>query len=483
MIEKSLKEKSIKGVFWNLIEKFGIQFIKLTLGIILARLLTPKDYGLIGMVTVFFVVAQVFIDSGFGYAYIQKKNANEVDASTIFFFNFLVSIAIYILLWFFAPIIARFYSENQLIVLIRTMSVVIIINSFSVIQISKLTKDVNFRNKTIILLISAIVAGSAGIVTALLNYGVWSLVVQGIVRASLTSLGLWIAYKWKPLWIFSLQSLRSMFSFSYWVLLTSIIRTVFDNIYTLTIGKFFPMAELGFYTKAKSFQSIVSQQPSQAIGAVAFPVFSQLQDDKNDLKKAMRKFSRHTLFFVAPISAILIVIAKPMFLVLLTEKWLPMVPYFQFLCIAGLLYPIHLMNVLILTAQGKTNLNFLISMIKNSLRIINLAIMYRFGVVYIIYGEIIVSLIALIINSYFTKKFINYGVFEQLKDLLSIILASGFLTCIGLLIQRIFASSHLQIIIGVLLIGGLYLFIMFFFERLLLFENVEILRNKIIKSK
>ncbi len=479
----SLKQKSIDGIIWNIIEKSGIQLAKLVLGVILARLLTPADYGLIGMITVFFVVANVFIDSGFGLAYIQKKDANEVDASTIFFFNLVVSIILYLLLWFSAPFIADFYNEAQLINLVRVMSIILIINSFSVIQIAKLTKEVNFKNKTIILLISAVLAGGAGITAALLNLGVWSLVIQGIVNASISAFGLWITYKWRPLFVFNFDSIKSLFSFSSWVLLTSVIRTIFDNIYILVIGKFFPAAELGFYTKARQFQRMVSQQTSAAIGTVAFPVFSQLQDDKAKLKNAMRRFSQHSLFFIAPFSAILIVIAKPLFLILLTEKWLPMVPYFQLLLIAGVLYPLHMVNVQALVAQGKTNLNFRISMIKNSFRIINIVVMYRFGVIYIIYGEIILSFMALVINAYYTKRLINYGILEQLKDLLSIILTSGTLTVIGLILINELANPYLKIIAGTFFIGSIYLCIIYYFNKKIVNDTIGILKSKSIRNK
>lgn len=478
----SLKYRSVEGIIWNLVEKFGIQFTSLILGVILARLLTPKDYGLIGIVIVFLIVAQVFIDSGFGHAYIQKKNADEVDASTIFYFNLFISLLLCTILCLTAPLIADFYEQSQLIKLVRVMSVVVIINAFSIIQIAKLTKEIDFKKKTIILLVSAIVAGCSGIIAALLNYGVWSLVIQGVVNASIKTIGLWFAYKWKPLLAFSLESLKSMFSFSSWALLTGIISRIFDNIYILVIGKFFPVAELGFYTKAKQLSQKVSQQTSAAVSAVAFPVFSQLQDDKEKVKNAMRKFSQHTMFFIAPVSAILIVIADPLFLVLLTEKWVPMVPYFQLLCVAGILYPIHLMNVQTLVAQGKTNLNFRITMIKSSFRIINIAVMYRFGVIFIIYGEILLSFVALAINGYYTKRLINYGIVEQLKDLSRIIITSGILSVVGLMIINKLTNAYLSILIGSLFVISIYLIIMYYFDKKIMIDNLEIAKIHISKG-
>jgi len=477
----SLKEKAVKGVTWTLIERFGIYGMKFILGIILARLLMPKDFGLIGIITVFFIVSHVFIESGFGHAYIQKKEADEVDASTIFYFNLFVSFFLYIVLWLTAPLISNFYEQPQLIKLVRVMSVVLLVKAFSIIQIAKLTKKIDFKKKTIVLLVSAVVAGVSGIIAALLNCGVWSLVIQGVMNESIKTIGLWFSYKWKPLMTFSLQSMKSMFSFSSWALLTGIVSQIFDNIYILVIGKFFPISELGFYTKAKQFQQKASLYPSGAVSAVAFPVFSQLQDDKNKVKNAMRKFSQNTMFFIAPISAILIAIAHPLFLVLLTEKWIPMVPYFQLLCVAGILYPIHLMNVQTLVAQGKTNLNFRITMIKSSLRIINIAVMYRFGVIFIILGEILLSFVALAINGYYTKRLINYGIIEQLKDLSSIILTCGILSVIGLILTNGLTNPYLSIFIGAVLVGSVYLSIMYYFNKKIITDNLELTKVLILK--
>lgn len=479
----NLKQKSVDGVIWTLAEKFGIQFIKMILGIILARLLTPDDYGLIGMITVFFVISNVFIDSGFGLAYIQKKDASDDDASTIFYFNLAISTFFYAILWFSAPLIAEFYNQEQLVELTRIMSLILIINSFAIIQVSKLTKDVDFRKKTIIMLVSALLSGGAGITAALNGYGVWSLVIQGITSAFIKTTGLWIFYKWRPRFLFNIDSLKSMYSFSLWALSTNIVRVLFDNIYILVIGKFFPAAQLGFYTKAKQFQTMVSKQSSIAVGAVAFPVFSKLQTDSIKLKNAMAKFSQHALFFIAPISAILIVIAKPLFLVLLTEKWLPMVPYFQLLIVAGFLYPLHMVNVQVLSAQGKVNLTFRIEVIKNLFRVVNIVIMYRYGVIYIIIGEIILSFIALVINTYYTKKFVNYGIFEQIKDIAIIVLNAIIIALIGYFLFDLLSNPYLKIVLNGVILGGLYLILMNFTNKNLTNSVMNILRAKIPKQK
>lgn len=480
---ENLKQRSIDGVFWNLLEKMGIHLIKLILGVILARLLTPEDYGLIGMITVFFVFANIFVDSGFGLAYIQKKDASEIDASTIFFFNLFISIFFYCLLWIIAPYIANFYVKPQLIELTRVMGIVIIINSFGIMQRAKLTKEVDFKKKTIIMLMSAVISGGIGITAALLNFGVWSIVIQVLTNAFILTLGLWVFYKWKPLIVFNFDSLRSMFSFSSWSLLNNAIRSLFDNFYILVIGKYFPAAELGFYTKANQFQGMITKQFSKAVSSVAFPVFSHLQDEKILLKNAMRKFSQHTFFFIVPISSILIVIAKPLFLILLTEKWLPMVPYFKLLLIAGVLYPLHAVNVQVLSAQGKVKINFKLDMIKNVLKVSNVIIMFRLGVIYIIYGEIVLSFLALIINTYYTKKFINYGMIEQLKDLSGIFIISILTITLGLLLTNGINNDFVEIAVVPIIMGSLYMIGMYYFNKSMLFDNTNILKKKFFSDK
>jgi len=473
----NLKQKSIDAIIWNLIARYGTQFFSLIISIILARLLTPADYGLIGVVSVFFALALVFMKSGFGASFIQKKDADETDASTIFFFNIFISIFFYFIFWFTAPFIASFYKQDQLIILIRVTSVILIINSFGLMQITKLTKEVNFKKKTFISLVSTLIAGIVGIVSALNNFGVWSLVFQQITRSLVNVLGLWLFYNWKPSMVFSLTSLKTMFSFGSWILMSALLRTIFDNIYILTIGKFFPMAELGFYTKAKGYQKLVSTQPTMSISIVSFPVFSKLQDDKQALKNSLKKFITHTLFFIAPISALLIVISNSLILLVLTEKWLPMAPYFQLLLVAGFLFPLIKMNYSILNAQGKTKLNFNLNILKNLLRLINIIVMYRFGVIYIIYGEVLLSIITLFINGYYSKIFINYGMFEQLKDIYKTLLISLITVLLGFLLIELFSNAYIKILIGFTFTMGNYFLLQYIINKEIIKSNIEIIRG------
>jgi O-antigen/teichoic acid export membrane protein len=470
----SLKDKAVKGVSWSLVERIGMQGIKFILGIILARLLTPEDFGLVGMVAVFFAIAQVFIDSGFGHAYIQKEEVSDNDANTVFYTNFSISLLLYGLLWLFAPAIAKFYDQPQLTELTRVMGVVIIINSFSIIQIAQLTRDVNFKRKTKILLIAVIISGVLGVSAAYYGLGVWSLVIQQLTNRFFMVVGFWITSKWKPSLNFSFASFRQMFSFGGWLLLSGIITKIFENIYILTIGKFFPAAQVGFYTKSKDIRRLTSKEIGQAIGFVAFPVLSKLQDNKEDLQRGMRKFLTHSMVFMMPILITVIVVSEPFVIILLKEKWAPMIPYLQLLCFAGLLYPIHSVNIQALKAQGKSNLTFRLNLIKNSLRIINIIISYRWGVLYIIIGEVIISILSIYINTYYTNKLINYGPLKQLRDIWKIVLGGLLAGALGLFINLQLENLWVMLFVGGFVSFGVYAAFQYLFNRKFFMEVIDL---------
>ena len=370
----NLKKKSVSGVFWALSEQFGQYGVKFILGVILARLLTPADFGLIGMITVFFAVAEVFINSGFGMAYVQKKQINEADADTVFYTNLVISIVLFVVLFLSAPVIARFYEQPPLVDLMRVMSFVVVINAFNIIQRAQIVRSVNFKKLTKVTVISSTFSGIIGILAAYTGFGVWALVIQSLCNRSFVAIGFWISTPYRPGRKFSKKAFKEMFSFGSWILISNVVSKVFNNIYILFIGKFFPLAQLGFYSKAKQFQKMASINIGNAIGSVAFPVYSRIQGDKDKLREGMRMFLVNSVFFMLPIMVGLIVLADSFVILLLTEKWAPMIPYLQLLCIGGALYPFHIVNVQALTAQGKIKLSFNLDVIKNSLRLLNIII-------------------------------------------------------------------------------------------------------------
>ncbi|MEX2428345.1 MAG: lipopolysaccharide biosynthesis protein [Bacteroidales bacterium] len=472
----SVQIRAVKGVVWNIVDKIGAQFIQLVFGIILARLLMPEDFGLIGIVTVVYLISRTFVESGLSTAYIQKKEVNDADANTVFYTNLLISIVFYGIIFFASPLIAKFYEKPILVNLTRVMALVLLINAFNIIQIAQLTRNIDFKRNTIIHLSAIFSSGIIGITTAYYGMGVWALVIQNISNRAITSIGLWMTSKWKPAFQFSIESFKEMFSFGSWILFSSIIRVVFDNIYILVIGKVFSIGQLGFYTKAKNYQKISSQELTRAVSLVAFPIFSSIQDNKEKLRNTMKNFLQQTYLILTIMLVLIIVVAKPFVIVLLTEKWAPMIPYLQLLCISGLLFPLHQVNVQVLLAQGKSKLNFNLSLIKNLLRILNIIIMYRFGIIHIIFGEIILSFIALYINTWFTKKYINYGLYQQVKDISMIII-------IGVLAGLLSCSLHLltsNLLVLLFTISALaissYTALMYFLNRNLLLKSINSLK-------
>jgi O-antigen/teichoic acid export membrane protein len=473
-LTSELKQKSVVGVFWSLFERFGNQGIKFLLGIILARLLTPKDFGLIGMITVFFAIAQTFVQSGFGQAYVQKKNVTDIDSNTIFYTNLLISLVLYAVLWISAPAIARFYEQIKLIEITRVMGLVVIINAFNVIQIAQIKRDINFKRKTKVNLFSTLTGGVLGIIAAIKGLGVWSLVIQQMASRFITTIGFWITSNWQPSLKFSRSAFKSMFSYGSWLLASSIIGKIFQNIYILAIGKFFPAAEVGLYTKSRQFQKLATKEFIMAISSVAFPVFSQLQDNKEKLKNGMQKFLQHTLGIILPVVTVLILVAKPLIILLLTEKWASMIPYFRLLLIVGFFLPFKVMNFQVLKAQGRSDLSFKLSLVFNGLRLLNIAINYQAGVIYIILGEVIISFLSIFIASFFTRSMVGYGIFQQLFEAKEIIIGAiisgiiGFLTITGL------ENLWLILFIGSIVTITIYLLIQFIFNKSFFMEVVSL---------
>jgi len=417
-MSRSLKSKTIHGVFWSLLERGGQQGIQLVISIILARLLLPGQFGLIAMLTIFMAIAQTFINSGFGQALIQKKDATHIDECSIFYFNILMSFLAAGLLCLAAPWIADFYNQPMLTPLTRALSLNLIINAFGLVQITLLVKRVDFKTQLKVSMIATALSGTIGVTMAFNGFGVWSLVAQSLSSNLFRTALLWLFHRWRPAWAFSYASLRIMFAFGSKLLCASLIHTIFDNMYLIVIGKVFSAGDLGFYSRAKRLQQLPVMNLSGPVGRVTFPIFSSVQDEKPRLKRGVRKALTTLAMINFPVMIGLAVVAKPLILLLLTEKWLPCVPYLQLLCVVGLLYPLHFINVNVLLAQGRSDLNLRINIIKNTMRIVALGITLRWGIDAIIYGQIAVSLLAYVVNSHYTAKLIDYPIQEQFGDIL-----------------------------------------------------------------
>jgi O-antigen/teichoic acid export membrane protein len=420
----SLKSRTMRALAWSFIEAAGQQGVRFVIGIVLARLLFPEQFGLIGMLTIFMAVAQAFISSGFGSALIQKQDATPTDICSIFYFNIAVGLLAAGLLSAAAPWIAEFYGQPILVPLARWLSLTIVINSFGFVQNVILTKQIDFKRLTKVSLFGSILSGLIGVAMAAAGFGVWSLVVQQISASIFQTAALWLLNDWRPVLAFSFRSLRSMFGFGSRILASGLLNQIFENIYLVVIGKLFSAGDLGYFTRASSLQALPSQTLAGVVGRVTFPVFSTIQDDPARLKKGMKKALALLVLVNFPMMIGLAVVARPLVLVMLTEKWAGCVIYLQLLCMAGLLYPLHLINLNVLQAMGRSDLFFRLEVIKKALVVANIAITWRWGISAMICGMAATSIIGYYINSYYTGTMIDYPIGEQVRDLSSYLAAS-----------------------------------------------------------
>ena len=468
MEDKSLKQIAVHGIFWSSIEQFATQGIGFVIGIILARILTPSDYGLIGMLAIFMAIAQSFIDSGFSSALVQKADRTETDFSTVFYFNLGVGFFFYILLFIASPWIADFYSVPLLEPITKVFALNFVISALSLVHRTKLLIKVDFKTQSKISIISIIISGSMGIILAYKGFGVWALVIQSLVGAAGQVALFWFFTKWKPSFVFSKDSFHSLFGYGSKIMASGLLNTIYNNVYTMVIGKIFSASDLGYYSRAQQLESLPAQNITAMLQRVTFPIFCSIQDDDARLITAYRKLIRLASFIMFPLMFLLVSIAKPLVILLVTEKWLPSVDLFQILCFAGMWFPIHAINLNILQAKGRSDLFLRLEVWKKALGISVLIITIPLGLKIMVVGQAFSSFACLFLNTYYTGKYFNYGIIKQLKDIFIFLFVAISLCGITLFAVQSFYSNWIQLIVGTLLYTGTYLAIskLFKFEEL-----------------
>src|ERR1035437_1971111 len=456
----TLKEKTIIGLIWSFIDSIAGQGITFITGIILARMLSPKEFGLIGMLTIFSAISQSFIDSGFRQALIRKQNCTQADYSTVFYFNIVVGAFLYILLFVCAKSISHFFHEPVLKELIRVLGLGLIISSFTIIQSTILTKRIDFKLQTKISVIASLISGIISIYMAYTRWGIWSLVALSLVKYTINSLLLWLWNKWRPIWYFSQNSFKELFSFGSKLLMSGLIDTIYSNVYYLVIGKYFAATELGYYTRADQFQSLPSSNLHGVIGRVSYPVLITLQNDIPRLREAYKKIIKSTMLITFVLMLGMAAIARPMVLTLVGEKWEPCVIYLQMLCFVGMFYPLHALNLNILQVKGRSDLFLRLEIIKKALAFPIIIIGVILGIKAMIFGMMSLTLIAYYLNSYWSGRLIGYSFLEQIKDItpsfLLAIIMSSVVFAEGLLIPLPpLPLLTIQLITGVFLTLGI----------------------------
>ena len=456
MADESLKSKTVHGLGWSAIDnisRIGVSFI---VSIVLARLLSPDEYGLIGILTIFISVFNAIVDSGFTNALIRKNNASDTDYSTVFYVNMVVSVFMAAALFLCARPIASFFGREELVALTQAMSCIVIINALSIVQKARTTKAIDFKIQTKITLISAIISGVIGIVMAYMGYGVWALVGQQISCQLLTTALFWIYNKWLPSLVFSWESFREMWSFGWKLLVSGLIDTLWKEIYQVVIGKCYAPETLDLYTRAKQFSDLCSTNLTSIIQRVSYPVLSSIQDDKVRLREAYKKVIKTTMLPTFVLMFGMAAVAKPMIMVLIGEKWLGCVGFLQIICIYGALYPLHAINLNMLQVQGRSDLFLKLEIIK---KIINIGplLLGIFVDIYLMVGSsIITSCISYYLNAYYSGPFLNYSIKEQVKDILpSLGVAVGMaipVWAMTLVPINAFILLPLQIVVGAVIV-------------------------------
>ena len=472
-MSESLKNRAVHGAKWSFIDNISNSGVTFLVGLILARLLTPAEYGIMAMIAIFIAVSNSIVDSGFSNALIRKVRIDRVDYNTVFVFNLIVSIVLYILLYTSAPAISLFFKEPVLTNVLRVIGLILIVNALGIIPRTILVRGIDFKTQTKVSIISSVSSGLVGVGMAIMGFGVWSLVWQQLSRQILNSLFLWIFCKWIPQWEFSIKSFKEMFGFGYKLLLSGLLDTLYKNIYYVIIGRCYSPAQLGHYSRAEQFNMIFSSNLTSIVQRVSYPVLSSIQEEPERLREAYRQIIKTTMLVTLACMLGLAAVAKPLIIILIGEKWLPAVSFLQIICFSGMLYPLHAINLNILQVKGRSDLFLKLEIIKKTIAVFPILIGIFYGIEYMLWGSVLTSFIAYFLNSYYSADLIRYSTIEQIRDVLPVFTVSFTIAAVMWLFSLLDISVYIQlptqIIVGLTLAFAVY-------ERLRLPEYLEVKR-------
>lgn len=461
----SLKQKAASGFVWMALQKYSTMFVIFVSDIVLARLLMPYDFGCIEMLAVFILLAETTVNGGFGAALIQKKRPTQEDYSTIFFWNLGMSAFIYAVLYLCAPVIARFYGIDILTPILRVQGLILFVYAFNLIQVSMLKKQLRFKAIAIVSVVTSVISLAVTIIMAYKGCGVWSLVARNLVMAGLTSLIFWFYIKWRPSWVFSWQSFKQLFSFGFFIYLSNLVTSFSTKLQSLLIGRFFDPTVMGFYSKASGTEGQASTSISQILDHITYPLYAEVQDDLKALQNMVKRMTMTLAYFTFPMMFVLILVAKPLFVLLYSEKWLPSVPYFQVLCLAGLGSCLQSVNFQTISAIGKSKITFKWTMIK---RFVGMGFVVGglalWGMKGILLGAVLNAWFAYFVNMGLVSKHIGYKWHTQLLNLFPVLAAS--IACaavsyfsIEYLVLGLYLDGALKMLLfAILYMGWSYLF-------------------------
>lgn len=447
MNNETVKTKVLSGLIWKFAERISAQLVTFIVSIILARLLSPSDYGAIAIVNIFIALANVFVVSGFGNSLIQKKDADDTDFSSVFYFNILMSVVMYLVVLFCAPIIADFYNMDILAPALRVLGLRLIVAGVNSVQHAYVARHMLFKRFFWSTLGGTLVSGVVGIIMAYQGFGVWALVAQYMTNTTVDTIVLWFTVKWRPRLLFSLTRLGAMFSYGWKLLMSALLDTGYNELRSLVIGKMYTSADLAFYNKGKQFPNLIVTNVNTSIQSVLFPAMANSQDKRDQVKAMCRRSIRTSSYIMLPLMAGLALIAEPFVKLLLTEKWLPCVPYLQIMCFVYAMMPIQTANLQAINAMGRSDIFLKLEIIKKVVGLTVLICVAKYGVMAIALSGIFTTIISSVINSYPNKSLLNYSYLEQVRDLLN-----GFIPLLAMVI--------VVLLIGVLKVGSLLLMVL-----------------------
>ena len=470
--------KVFSNFIWRFAERCGAQLVTFIVSIVLARILTPSDYGTIALVTVFITILQVFIDSGLSTALIQKKDADDLDFSSVFYFNFVICIILYLIMFVSAPLIADFYKESSLVSIVRVISLTLIISGVKGVQQSYVSRHMLFKRFFFSTLGGTIFSAVLGIIMAYAGFGVWAIVFQQLSNNAIDTLILWITVKWRPIKKFSWSRLKNLLSFGWKMLASSLLDTIYNNLRNMIIGKLYTSADLAFYNQGDKFPKLIVTNINTSIDSVLLPTMSNEQDNHVRVKDMTRRAIKISTYIMAPLMIGLAFCAKPIVQIVLTDKWLPCVPYLQIFCISYLFWPIHTANLNAIKAMGRSDLFLKLEVIKKFIGMILLLITMNISVMAMAYSLLISGLISQVINSWPNRYLLKYSYLDQIKDILpNIVMAlimGVFVYFINYLNLSVLVSLMVQIILG----GIIYLVLSIFTKNDSFIYLINILKNR-----
>ena len=455
----SLKKKVLAGLFWKALENGGVQMVQLIISLVLARLLGPDRYGTISLLLVFIAIANVFIQTGFQTSLIQKQKVDELDYSSVFFLSLGVAAVLYGAIFAGAPAVASFYHDPELSPMLRVLALMIFFGAVVSVQTALVSKKMEFRKMCIASLLATCLSGIGGVAGAWRGIGTWALVVQQLSNQFLLMIFLWILVGWRPRALFSWRRVEGLFSYGWKLMCSSLIDTVYNNLYTMVIGKLYQKDIVGYYNRGNQFPQLIVNNLAASIQAVMLPAFAASQEDRERMKAMVRRSIITSAFLVFPMMAGLIAVAKPLIAIVLTETWLPCVPFLQIMCVAYSVWPIHVANLQAINAMGRSDIYLKLELVKKILGLLVLAVSIPFGIYTMVWLKAATDFVGTAINAYPNKKLLGYSFLEQWKDVFPSLLLSVVMGLAVYSLQWVIRNNWLllavQVIAGVLIYGGL----------------------------